>query len=184
MLLPSSVHNNDDDISSSESDAVRMCGKGEIFSASDEEIVKINKLLTDSGVMPLSGNLMRLYKKAVILGKTYSSRKNKRAQKQNSYTVRTCLDTAQYGLIEFFLSTKDHFLAAITVLNIQKGIPHSISPDEVTLESQSLLFEGYFTYKEESLIFIFANQIAKKCINLSNSSSKLLTTLVNNIELE
>ena len=94
------------------------------------------------------------------------------------------MDCPNYGLIDFFLSTNDHFLAAITVLDIRKGIPYSISPDEITLESQSLLFEGYFTYEERSVVFVFAKQITEKCINLSTSDGKFLTTLVNNIELE
>ena len=38
-----------------------MCGKGEIFEADDEEIMKINKLLTDYGFSPISTNTMRLY---------------------------------------------------------------------------------------------------------------------------
>lgn len=161
-----------------------MCGKGEIYEASDEEVAKINKLLTDSGSLPLSSNIMRLHKKAIIMGKTYSSRKNKRVKKQNTYTVKTCVDTAPYGLIEYFVSTKSGPLAAITVLNVQKGIPYTISPDDVTRESQSLLFEGYFSYQEETLVFIFASQITEKCINISSSHSKLLTTSLNNIELE
>ena len=161
-----------------------MCGQGEVFSASNEEVMKINKLLADSSFVPLSTNVMRLYKKAVIKGKSYSSRSNKRVKKQNSYTISTCLDSAPYGLIDFFVSTKDHTLAAITVLDVQKGVPHSISPDDITVESQSLLFEGYFTYKEQSSTFVFVKQITEKCINLSTSDYNLLTTSVNNVELE
>ena len=84
-----------------------MCGKGKVFLflASDEEVVKINQLLTDAGFMPLTTNLMRQHNRAVILGKRYSSRKNKRVKKQNSYTIKTSLDCARYGLIDFFVST-------------------------------------------------------------------------------
>lgn len=91
---------NNNNVSSSES--VQMCGQGEVFLANDEEITKINKLLTDSGFSPLSTNLMRLHNKAIISGKKYSSRKNKRVKKQNSYTIKTSLDSPQYGLINFF----------------------------------------------------------------------------------
>lgn len=75
-------------------------------------------------------------------------------------------------------------MACIAALDVQKGIPRSISQDEITLESQSLLFEGYFTYEEKSVTFVFAKEITEKCINLSTSDGNFLTILVNNIELE
>ena len=130
--------------------------------------------------MPLTTNLMRQHNRAVISGKRYSSRNNKRVKKQNSYTFKTSLDCARYGLIDFLFLQKIIFGSHCSI-RYPKGIPYSISPDDITLESQSLLFEGYFTYKEESVTLVFAKQITEKCINLS---SKLLTVLLNNTELE
>ena len=166
------------------SESVEMCGQGELFLANDDKITEINKLLSDSGFSPLSSNLMRLHKKAIISGKKYSSRKNKRVKKQNSYTIKTYQDYPQYGLIEFFLSTDDQFLACIVALDIKKGVPYSISPNIITLDSQPLLFEDYFTYEEKSTTFVLAKQIFKKCINLSTFDGNLLTIPVNSKELE
>ena len=90
------------------------------------------------------------------------------------------LMSAYGNIYEFFLSASDYLLAAITV----KGIPHFISPDEITTESQSLLFEGYFTYDEKLIVFMFAERITERCINLFTSGGKFLTTLINSIELE
>ena len=52
------------------------------------------------------------------------------------------------------------------------------------LGQSTLLFEGYFTYKEKSTTFVFAKQNTEKCINLSTSDGNLLTIPVNNTELE
>ena len=94
---------------------------------------------------------MLIHNKTIILGKAYSLRKNKRAKKENSYTIKVDTDSIKYALIEYFISIENHQLAAITVLNTQKCIPCSISPEHITLESQLLLFEGYSLTRKKHL---------------------------------
>jgi len=161
-----------------------MCGKGKVCSFNDEELNQINKLLTDCGFPLLSSDLVRIHTKAIINGKSYSARINKRAKKQNSFTVMISNDPMYYGLIERFLCVEGHCLAAITELNVHKGISHDISSDVITPESQCLLFEDYFTYEEKVVKYDFANRIMEKCVNLSNSHHKLFTKLVNSLEKE
>ena len=48
---------------------LQMCGKGEVFEANDEELMRINKLLTDFGFSPMSSKTMHLYHTAIILDK-------------------------------------------------------------------------------------------------------------------
>ena len=62
---------------------VQMSGKGEVFEA-DEELLRINKLLTDFGSSPIPTNTMHLHHTAIYWEK-YFSHKNKRVTRQNSY---------------------------------------------------------------------------------------------------
>jgi len=57
--------------------AVNMCGNGKVYSVSNEEFDSINELLTKCGFSLLLSHLARIYTKAVIIGKNYSTSKQK-----------------------------------------------------------------------------------------------------------
>lgn len=71
-------------------------------------------------------------------------------------------------------------------LSIISSGPSRYVPESVaTWSTQAILFDNYLTYVEGTKKLIFLHQIKSViCCNLSNPGWKLLTTEVNNVELE
>lgn len=165
-----------------------MIGKTKLISLPEEDAAQINHLLESSGLLPLRSTKVESSLKARISGSTFFAKENRRVKKSNSFTIAFVLQsdaTLHYGFIERFLVANDTHVALIQELDIvrkgpQNGVPESIA----TISSQALMFEDYLTYKEGTHRYIFTHQIKYLCCNLSNSSWKLLTTLVNDTEVE
>ena len=128
-----------------------------------------------------------VFHKALIQGKYFYAKENKRVTRRNSYTVSFCLLSAhiRYGLIERFLTINGEHFALIQELQIHgRGPPIRIPDSVVTAASQALLFEDYLTVKQGPKLHIFAHQIRSLYCNLATSEWNLITPPVNSIELE
>ena len=132
---------------------------------------------------------VQVYQRAIIKGKVYYSMEYKRVKKRNSYTV-AFKDSSRpssicFGLIQRFIATSSSQLAVIQQLIVSDvNLPFEISGALVTSETLDLLLNSYITYKESCLIYVLLDSILEKCFNLSNSNWKVLTVLVNKVEIE
>ena len=167
-----------------------MIGKINFCSLSDEDVAKINELFITSGLTPINSThvICGVRYKAKINGKTFVARKNKRVKRRNSYTASFFVpsnDSLSYGLIENFLTVNNTEIALIHELSIVGRGPQIEVPESIiTMTSQALLFEDYLSYKEETTQYIFTHQIRDLCCNLTSSTWKLLTSVINYIEAE
>ena len=165
-----------------------MVGKGVSFTLEDKQIDELNQLLTNYNLLPLSSPHVRIYDKAVIRGKVFFTKENKRVKRRNSYTIAFSVpfsNSFSYGIVEKFLKINDHCLAIVTELTIQcAGPPRGIILGTITDESRGILFEDYLTYKEGNKKIIFMHQILEKSFNLTNEDWKLLCLPVNDVEFE
>ena len=169
--------------------AVHMIGKIGSCSLANEDVVNINELLITSGLTPIKcKHVCRVSYKAKINGTTFVARQNQRVQRRNSYTASFFVPSKKslsYGFIEKFIAVNNHEVALVQELSVVSRGPQTKVPESIaTATSQALLFENYLTYKEESTRYIFTHQIRDLCCNLANCGWKLLTTVVNNIEVE
>ena len=164
-----------------------LIGQGVSSSLSSDEVDTINKLFSLSGLPSIASYMVRVYLKAKVNGHIYSSKENKRALRQNSFTISFSSEPmcVNYGIIEKFLMVNGSPLAIITNLLVcSHGPPHQFSPSTLTAETQKLIFDDYMQYNNGDKQCIFARQILSKLINLSNSDCNMLTAAINSSELE
>jgi len=134
----------------------------------------------------LTTNQGRIFTKAQINGQTYYSIQNKQVKKRNSYTVSfTTSSSISYGLIKYYLCVNGCSLAVVGYLEcLYTGPTETFLSGIMTPEYDKILFEDYFTCKVMKKQFIFVNHIKSKLCNISNNKWILITSLVNDVEIE
>lgn len=169
-------------------DSIEMIGQGSTFLVPNETVAQINDILQYSGLQPLTSNLGRVFVKAKINGKMYFGKENKKVKKRNDYTVSfksSSIYSISYGIINHFLSIDDYSLAEIQHLHVKHSGPiKTFASNLITPSSHKILFEDYFTCNKGRVEYILAEQIVDKLCNLSNDNLILITSLVNNAEIE
>lgn len=164
-----------------------MAGLGTPCSLQNSEYDRINQILKSNGLPLLKSTCVRTYHKAIVNGKTYFSKGYKRVTKRNSFTISyRCpySEAVLFGIIENFIDANGHYLASIREIVItSKGPPQQFS-ESITEDSKELLFSDYMTYKDGGNNYIFVRQILEKCINLCNGDWNVLTSPVNDVEVE
>lgn len=138
-----------------------MIGESKPYLLNNDEISSINKL----GQPILSNNIATSYYKAKIRGKIFTSMKYTRQKRQNNHTIafsNTAIYNG-YGKIELFMCAGNAKIASVKKFIMQQGIPHNLPEEVITMETQKLLFEDYFTCTDECTVYIF-------CITLSVSA--------------
>lgn len=161
----------------------KMIGKGVLESIAEDK-AEINQFLTSHKHSPTEALYVRVFSKAIIGGKTFFTKANRRVKKRNTYTVSYSSSSSElnYGAIEKFIQVDDHHLAVIQELITAPLC--EIPVNFATAASQSILFQNYLRYTEGTRKLVFVHQIVQKCCNLSNNDCKYLTFNVNDIELE
>ena len=168
---------------------MKLLGQGISYQLTERERKLINDLLTFHKFSPLTTDYVKEHMKALINGKVFSSKENKRAKRSNDYTV-SYIDSnglQSYALVNkyIYISIQNISLAFITELSITVGPSYEFT-SHITTQSKNMLFSDYQYYKKGCMRYIFTHQIKEKCINLSfaGKTYKSFTLPVNNIEVE
>ena len=159
-------------------------GRVKSITLADEDGVQVNHLLSTNGLLPLQSMVADLSYKARINGRTFFAKENRRVKKRNSYTISFSAPSStapRYGFIQKFLTIDGGQIIALIkeLIIVNTGPPNGVPDTIATAASQRMLFEV-----EGTQMYIFAHQIRSLCCNLSNSGWKLLTAIVNNVEIE
>lgn len=165
-----------------------MIGRGRMYHLDDEEMHKVNLLLSTNGSSTLQTSLVRSYDKAFVKGITFYSQRYTRVKKRNSFTVvfEDPLDHSScYGVVETFISVADTCNIALVKQCVLKqvGPPYDFH-GVISDDSRALLFEDYITYEYGAEMFVFVHNLKNKCFNLTYNDWNVLTPLVNTVECE